>query len=187
MQGHEDIWSNSTCSSIPKTFECPVRDTARRGLSPFFQGRWGRRLEQSPGWFLAIAAHILCWEDKTLFGSEAAQDLQCSMTGGERALCWGEHRKGLVGEVFPFSCLFSSTASALQEQLLAGTSPDPWPGLTAAELLTLLESDTWSPPKTQLLNGSSSCLLGFGQLFHLHNPLSSTVAGDALYPKCLKL
>lgn len=131
------------------------------------EGGWSGALGGSlPLLLTACAVRI-----KHFLAQRQRQDPQCSVTGGERALCWGEHRKGLVGEIFPFSCLFSSTGSALQEQLLAGTSPDPWPGLTAAELLTLLAGDTWSPPKTQLLNGSSSCLLGFRQLFHLHNPL----------------
>lgn len=41
MQGHEDSWSNSTCSSIPATFECQVRDAGRRGLS-LLSGKLGK-------------------------------------------------------------------------------------------------------------------------------------------------
>lgn len=53
VQGHEDSWSNSTCSSIPTTFECQVRETDRRGLSPF-SGELGKEAGAEP---LVVPCH----------------------------------------------------------------------------------------------------------------------------------
>lgn len=88
MRGHEDSWSNSTCSSTPTTSESQTRDVRGRGIPPFSGGLREETLEQSPLWHLAIAPHSPCQVDNTHFGSEAVTvpAVQCDERVGKE-LC----------------------------------------------------------------------------------------------------
>lgn len=53
VQGYEDSWSNCTCSSVPTSSECHVRDTGRRRLS-LFPGELGEEAGAEP---LVVPCH----------------------------------------------------------------------------------------------------------------------------------